>query len=871
MILVGQIGIVHAQKKLLDKSYHPIILKGTIAELLNDINKQSGIILGYSSNNFDAGKIVELSRKVNTIGSALQKILDGQYVKLIEQNNKIILAPSQKPFYINNFLPARYSFYGYIKESATLEPLVNATIYETGSQRAVISNTHGYFNFILPEGKHRIEISYGSYRTITLELQLNGNLRKDIALELEKGTLPVITFQNTQNSKDGSVKVVEGQSNNAGSMNEDDPLQYLYLSSGLQNAALSFGNFQVRGGGSDENLFLLDGNPVYNPTHLLGAISILNPTVVRSMKFYKSDFPAQFAGSVSSVLDVHSRQGNMKQWQGEINAGLLAGSISFEGPLVKDKISLMISGRKNIPLSFYETLQDGVTSGFYDAHFRLSASLNSKNKIAINIYKGEDQLKHHGKYVDNLNKWGNTTGSFNWNSILGNRSFINTSVNYSEYKNFGSYQYALFNNDAEADTADIETDLEEDPDDDPDDDLSIEKKYIGTYSNILSYTLKSHAEIFISRRFKLNTGFNLTQTKIKPFDSRITSDLDEDISTFTSFKPLQFEQYSFYAESETRLSNKLLFKPGLHATFYRIKDYQTISLQPRLYLSYAINRKHKLFTSYSRMNQFLHLVINPYAGASRDLWLPSTKILKPEESEIYDVGYAFQHLKKWQLSIDGYYKKLKNVTNYAEGKSTFINKSNWEQNIELGNGRSYGAELLIKRDGEKLSFQAVYALAWSWRQFKSINNGKEFPYKHDHRHTANFGLTFSPSTKMDITGLWSYTTGDIYTTGGLVFTDTISPTPGTDPLNDFQFIYEYTENKQFRAKSFQRFDIGLIYHSKKDKKPYSSVKAGAYNINGAEEQNSYNVRGVLNSRSIRIKTGINTFSIIPYVSFTIKF
>lgn len=863
-LLLGIVcGTADAQKKLLRKPFRPEKAKATIAQFLRDINNQSGIVLEYSSGSFDADKIVSLNGNENTIGSVLQTILNGQHVKLMEHNGKIIMVPSPEPFSITNYLPAQYSFYGYVKEYATKEPLVSATIYEPATQRGTLSNNQGYFNFFLSEGKHIVEVSYGGLQPVTIQIDIHGNVRKDISLVMKGDTLSTVVVQSDATLKEGAIKVSGDHHFPNGLMNEDDPLQYLYLSPGLQNASYSFSGFQVRGGGTDENLFLLDGNPVYNPTHLLGAISILNPTVLRSMRFYSSDFPARLGGSLSSVLDVHTKQGNMNNWQGEVNAGLLAASLTLEGPLVKDKVAVMVSGRKHIPIPFIQSLQDGVSSDFYDTHFRLSAILSPRNKVAINFYRGEDQLKHSGKYVSNLNKWGNTIGSLGWNYLLGRRSFINTSVNFSHYQNLEVFQYTLFELDSEADADD-----EDEPE--TEEDTELEEKYIGTFSSLKNYNVQSQAEIFVSGKLKLNAGFKLAQTTIKPFDSKITDILEDAEDNFVSFVPLQFEELSGYAEAEIKAGKRIFLKPGLRVSGYQLEGYNTVVLQPRFFASYSFLPRHKLYASFSRMNQFLHLVTNPYAGANRDLWVPSTQILKPEASEIYNLGYAYQLGSRWRASVDGYYKQLMNVTNYAQGKSSFINSTDWEQHIELGKGRSYGVEFMIRNATKKFSWQAGYALSWSWRQFASINGGKEFPYKYDHRHAANAGFTYSISPRWNVSGLWSFATGNVYSLGGLVFADTLA-TSTDDPINDYQFTYQYNENDQYRARAYQRFDVALTWHSLPGKKLHSSLKAGVYNINGSDEQYSYNLRGAMSSKSIRIRTGESVFDLIPYLSYTLKF
>lgn len=370
----------------------------------------------------------------------------------------------------------------------------------------------------------------------------------------------------------------------------------------------------------------------------------------------------------------------------------------------------------------------------------------------------------------------------------------------------------------------------------------------------------------------MNAGVSVTQSVIKPFDGKITDTEEEDEKGFLSFKPLKFEQLSIYAEPEFKISKKLFLKPGVRVSGYRFENYNTLTVQPRFYLAYRINSSLKLFGSYSRMNQFLHLVINPYAGANRNMWVPSTKYLQPGWSDIYNIGFTLNNKTNWSISMDGYYKRLTNVTNFAEGKSIFISNNNWEQNIELGKGRSYGTEIMFNKAGEKFSMLANYTLSWSWRSFASINEGKEFHYKYDHRHIANIGTTFFLSGRLDISTLWSFATGNVYTQDGVVFTDTLQQAPtGNEILEAYQFIYQYSQNNQYRAKAYQRYDASVTYHSKKGKKIYSMLKIGIYNIKGADNQYAYNLRGSLSSKSIRLRTGTSIFQIIPYFTYTLKF
>lgn len=852
---MGCFSAAVAQKKLLSQTYFSKKTKATVAEYLEELKQYSGIVLEYSSNNLEVNKIIQLEGTENSIGLLLQKVLDGQRIKLIEHNNKIILVPSAEPFVIQEILPARYTLFGYIKEEGSREPLSDATIYEQASQKGVMSNPYGYFNLSLPEGKHHIIISYTGLQPVVLDVNMHGNLRQDILLSIKKERFNPVMVQSESGVKDASMKVATDQLAPYNFlMGEADPVRAAYILPGVKNVPEAFNGFLVRGGGTDENLFLLDGNPVYNPTHMLGALSIINQTVVKSMRLYKSDFPARFSGALSSVMDVYTKEGNMQSWHGELNAGLLAGSFTLEGPLSKNKTALMVSTRKSVSIPFYKSFQKGIESNFYDAHARITHIINSKNKLLFNAYKGEDELTQTGKDIDNLHRWGNLIGSVGWNYILGARSFINTSVNFSQYQNLGGYKYTLYKDD--------------------DEDEIVQTKSIGTYSFIRQYSAKSKAEIYASKKIKINLGAKLSQTTIKPFDTKVSASLEEDEKSFTSFDPLIFEELSAYSETEIKIGRRVFVKPGLHASAYQFKNYRTLALQPRFFAAYRPLPSHMLYVSYSKMTQFLHLVTNPYLGTNSDLWVPSTAELKPAWSESYNIGYSFGQRKGWKFTIDGYYKNMMNVTNYAEGKSSFINSKNWQQNIETGKGRSYGTEYLLEKKGNKLSWQIAYTLSWSWRQFQSINNGKEFPYKYDRRHDLNIGINYAINNHITITGLWTFATGDVYTLPSQIYADFDNAqqvSTQDDPLNTYRFVYHYSGVNQYRTAPFQRADMAINYHSKKDKKIQSQLTAGIYNINGAPAQYSYTLRGSLSSKSVVVKTGNSLFNMTPYLSYALKF
>ncbi|RTL60857.1 MAG: TonB-dependent receptor [Sphingobacteriales bacterium] len=845
---------LHAQQiELLARPYHCNLKKGKVKDFLEEINNKSGIIIEYASSSLELEKIIELDGNETSLGAVLQKVLHSQRVKLQKLNNKIILVPATSVINTDAFVPS-YTFYGFVKDEFGKEPLIDATIQEKQSRRGILTNSHGFFSLTLSEGTHQVEISYSGYFRKLIDIYLHSNKRFDIELSARKEIQEeVIVVSGNGLKRNGSDKIStdeEGEINYF--MGENDPIRSAYLLPGVKNITESFSNMLVRGGSTDENLFLLDGNPVYNPTHMLGSLSIVNQTSVKSMRLFKNDFPAKYGGALSSVIDVYTKDGNMEHWQGEANAGLLAGSFTLEGPIVKNKTATMVSFRHSWPVSGLKIFQKNIDPDFYDLHLKLTHLLDKNDKLMINFYTGRDRIKQTQDNADNLHRWGNIVASAGWNRVIGAKSYVNTSVNMSHYDNLGGFQYTLYDQN----------------------NVPIQTKSLGTFASIVKYNARSTAEITITNKTKLNIGVEFARTIIKPFDTKLSSQLEENTSNFKSFDPLPFNELSGYAESELRLTKKLFIRPGLRFTDYHFSNYNFVGFEPRFFISYRTGHSQQVYFSVNRMTQYLHLVTSPYLGVNSDLWVPSTKILKPEQSESYNLGYSMITKNGFRLSADGYWRQLKNVTNYTEGKSYFINETNWQKNIETGKGWSYGIEWIVQKNAKKISVHAAYTLSWSWRQFYDINNGEKFPFKYDRRHNINAGFVYHPNKWLNFSALWSFATGDAFSLPDYIYPDydnaqqIINP---DDLLKNYRFIYHYSLVNQYRTSPYQRLDFAITYHTPKQKKIRSIITAGVYNVYGSPDQYAYDLRGSLNDKSIIIEQRNKLFDLTPYLSYTLKF
>lgn len=834
---------------ILSRPFHPSLKKGSIREFLEDLAKQGGIDVEYSSTFLEIKKVITLNGKEATVADLLRQLLVNQEVKAVEINNKLIIVRA------NGTSPQPvYALYGFIKEDGSKEPLINATIRESATGKGTITNTYGYFSLPLTAGNHTLLVSYIGYTTKTVDVKLSGNTRTDIPLSLNGIVQEIIvTAGNSLKKGTGAnIRTDEYEANN-NLIGENDPVRSRDLQPGVINIQESTDGVLVRGGNPDQNLFLLDGNEVFNPTHLLGALSIVNKTSFKSMMFYKSDFPSRFGGLISSVTDVYTKDGNMSQWKGEANLGFLAGSATIEGPLIKNKTAVMVSFRHNWMSPRLKLDQESFSTRFYDFHFKITHLLNNNNKLMLNIYNGNDRISVKEDYNNNLQKWGNKLASLGWNHVLGPRSFVNTSFNLSHYNNLAGFQYTIYDDSTS---------------------FPVANRVYSTYSSIAHYNLKTQFEVYANNNIKFNFGAKAAYTKIKPFSIDISKEFQEDIGDFKAITPLPFMDYTLYYENEININHRLLIRPGIHFTTYKFRDYHFSSFQPRFFAAYKINATQQFYVAYNKLTQYLHLLNNPFLGMNNMVWVPSTRLLKPEESTSASVGYTYKDKTNTTVSAEVYWKKMYNITNYVDGGNIFSNDSTWEENILTGKGWSYGLELLTEKKLRKWLFTLSYTLSWNWRQFDDLNNGRKFPYKYDRRHVVNLAVAYKPNKNWDISAAGSISSGDVFTMPEKIYPDfdnsqhIIDP---EDPVQTYRFIYYNSALNQFRTLPYYRMDIAANYYLTTKKRWQHKFTAGIYNLLGSASKYNYDLQASIDGKFNVVLSKNKLFGVSPFLSYTINF
>lgn len=758
----------------------------------------------------------------------------------------------------------KISINGYISDAATGERLLGATIIIAGTTTGTTSNNYGFYSITLPASSDSVELLFSmvGYTTVSIKATGKGDQKINAGLTLQKELAEVVV----QSSRKGDIQnrtqmssisiSPETIKNLPAFLGEADVLKAIQLLPGVQAGTEGSNGIYVRGGGIDQNLILLDGVPVYNASHLFGFFSVFNADAINSVDVLKGGFPARYGGRLSSVIDIRMKEGNNQEFHGEGGIGLIASRVTLEGPLKKGKSSFMVSGRRTYADIFMRPIirasSDGETDAgyfFYDLNAKANIYLSPKDHLYVSGYFGRDKFSVREDYNSSGSnksglksgiRWGNSTAVVRWNHEFGKRLFSNVTANYTRYI------FDLFADETSTNSSGAK-----------------ERFFQKYYSGIRDYSTRFDLDFLPNPDHYIRTGASITWHSYRPgaFQSKVTSaTFNEDTVLNSSF--INASEIDAYVEDDWKLSPRLKVNPGVHFTAFNVQHKWFNSVQPRMAARFLLNNNMSLKASYAQMSQFIHLLTNNGLGLPTDLWVPATKIVPPQQSHQWAAGWAYNYEKDYEFSIEGYYKQMKNVIEYAEGASFVNTIGSWEDRIETGKGKSYGAEFFAQKKKGRTTGLAGYTLSWTTRQFENLNFGKTFPYKYDRRHDFKMAVVHQVSKRFQVSADWIYGTGVATTFPVAVYQD-----------NNGREIEVYNGRNDYRLPAYHRMDVGLKWMKQKKR----HEKAWVLNI--------YNVYNRLNAFYIYRTTDYdratntykNTFSkvtlfpIIPSISYQFKF
>jgi len=767
----------------------------------------------------------------------------------------------------------KFTISGFVEDAASGEKLINASVFENTTYVGTISNNYGFYSLSLPAGKVKVSVSFVGYTAQTFEIDLKSNTTLNVSLQL-MGELEEITIEGRRmESKIEQVQMSEMEipvktiKNLPVLLGEVDIIKTIQLLPGVQSGTEGSSGLYVRGGGPDQNLILLDGVPVYNVNHLFGFFSVFNADAINSVSLTTGGFPARYGGRLSSVLDIHMKEGNINEFKGEGSVGIISSRLTLEAPIIKGKSSFIISGRRTYidvlaqpVLKIMQAAEDidKFRAGyyFYDLNGKVNYKFSDKSRLYLSAYLGND--KAYANVADEWNnnysedkfklRWGNITTALRWNYAFSPRLFSNSTITYSRYKFLTGlgFEYKTTN---PVSHEEYEFEYNSGIDDLA---AKIDFDYLPNPSHNIKFGVGNIFHTF-------NPGVNVL--------SEDYNDAAGKIDTTFGSKKIYAQELAAYIEDDFKVGKRLRFNAGLRYSGFSVQDKYYHSLEPRISMRLKLGKNLSLKAAYTQMQQYIHLLTNSSIGLPTDLWLPVTDSIRPQFSEQFAAGIAIALPKDFDLSIEGFYKDMSNLIEYKEGASFLDLNSDWEGKVEIGKGWSYGLEVLLQRKAGKLSGWVGYTLAWSWRQFDNISFGEPFPYKYDSRHDLSIVLTYKFNDRIDMGATW------VFSSGTAISLPTAQYISNSNPYDNGYYFLDYYESRNaFRMPSYHRLDLGINFHKKTrwGERVWSFGTYNSYNhMNPFFVYSGYDYNA--DGTSEKKFKQISLFPIIPSVSYGFKF
>lgn len=794
----------------------------------------------------------------------------------------------------------RRNISGTVRDAVTREALIGASVYDADQYAGVTTNEHGFYSLSLREGEVHLVISFVGYKPFETRLLLERDTILSVALEpnleleevVVRGESLALWVKNVQPGQvQFPVKVVKSLPSLLG---ENDVMKTIQLLPGVKSGNDGMAGLYVRGGNMDENLYLMDGIPLYNPSHLMGFFSTFSSDAVKHVDFYKGSFPARYGGRLSSVVDVRLKEGDKTAIHGSASLGLIAAKFNLEGPL-DPKTSFLFSARRMYAGTVLSPMVKSLTEkdrdygreyntgdySFTDINAKLTRWFSERDQLSLSLYWGHDYTKYgnhdrvdptaasDGTYYGGIDydarwkwDWGNTLALVEYGRKLSPRLYGQLSFSYNRYvSNIGIRR------------DDVDYWLSATGDREVTDMYRTDNKY---RSGIRDWIGKAGFEYNINPSHRLRFGAEAIHHHFTPEISSTYYERqghDPVTEEFDVENNINGAEFSLYVEDDVAISEAFRIHPGVRATVFRVEGTNYFSVEPRFSMQYAFSERFSFKGAYARMSQYVHLLAFGGVSMPSDLWVPVTPKIKPMVSEQVGGGFYYRFNKGWNLAAEGYYKTMDRLIEYLDGATILPEYRNWEESVALGKGDAYGMELQLQKSEGSTTGWINYTLAWANRWFPGgeINYGKHYPAKNDNRHGINIVVLHRFSRSFDISGAWVFHSGSRATISLEYYKGPqVSGTAGAGSRPTLVDHIEYRNN--YRLPSYHRLDLGLNFH-RHGKRGTSTWNISVYNaycrlnpffVYADTERDSQ-------GKTVPVISEATLFPIIPSISYTFKF
>lgn len=725
----------------------------------------------------------------------------------------------------------RHTLSGYVRDESG-ESLINATVYDLTHDIGTTTNEYGFFSLTLPEGEHQLRFSYVGYADKVEKMKIEKDVHCNMALHAD-GKLPEVVVDGDLNSpllttqtgkRSFSAKDIKTEFS---LMSSPDVVKTLQRVSGVMEGQELASGLYVHGGNGDENLFLIDGTPLYQINHAIGLFSSFNTDVVKNIDFYKSGFPARYGGRLSSVVDVRTADGDMNHFHGSYRIGLLDASMQFEGPIIKGKTSYNIGLRRSWadlltrPLSNWLSDKDdkiGIGYYFMDLNAKVTHRFSDRSKVYLSIYHGNDswnvkdvmddsksdgyqdgQSYYYDKTQSKL-AWGNFNVALNWNYLFSPKLFANFTAVYTHNR---SKLYSLEDERYMSPATSKDSEI-----------YHLEHRY---HSTIDDFGYRTEFDYRPNAFHHIRFGHDFTMHQFRPQTymqlNYVGQTADKvDTTSVNGRNHHRSYELSAYAEDEIILSPRWNVNVGFNMGLFHISGKSFFNIDPRFALKYQLSHEVSLKASFTQMTQYVHKISNSYLDLPTDYWVPTTERLKPMRSYQLAAGVYAQPNSHWSLSLEGYYKMSRHLLQYSSWVGVEPPADRWDGLVMDGKGLFYGLEADATYRTDHLTLSGSYTLSWNKRKYEDFYPDWYYD-KFDNRHKLNLSLRYAFNKKVSCYAVWYYHTGNHATVPTQIASQPNLPdAEGHYPMgwsHGYDYVYAIPNNLTLPA--YHRLDLGFDF------------------------------------------------------------
>lgn len=633
------------------------------------------------------------------------------------------------------------SLSGFVKDAESGETLIGATVYMPGIKKGARTNKNGYYIISgIDQGKLKVKISYVGYEVLEKEISFSKNqsIRMDFELNPTEAMTEQVTVEAEREIEKrqitmSKINVPVSQMKEIRIGGESDVFRTLQLLPGVLTSSQVSSGLYIRGGSPDQNLVLLDGMTVYNPSHLFGFISTFNSEAIKDVELIKGGYPAEFTSRLSSVVNITQKDGNRNKVGGMASLGLVTSKLSLDGPAPWDGGTWFAGGR----ITYFDLIRPALDTdplnpipdiGFKDLNMKVTQEIGKNDKIFLSGFYSRDDMSFKRPGMDMNMFMGNKAGAFRWNHIFSSDVFSTFLFSTSYYNNGFNQNLSGF-------------------------DMKID-------NSILDFTGKYDVDYFVSDVLTLKTGVELKNYTFK-YDQNWTGSSEESEEGTTEGGRLKLKvedwNYSGYLQGNYQFTDLMSAQAGVRVEHWKLAKKTLID--PRMAFRWQMQEWLAVKASYGKYHQYLRLS-SVQDFTLFDTWLPSDTTINPSYADHFILSFETHPAEDLDLNFDVYYKKLHNI---SEVRNDQLEGSTVSDVFYEGEGEAYGFEVFLQKRVGKIAGWIGYGFGFVNAKFEKINNGNTFNPKYDRRHDFKAVLQYDINDTWDVGAQFQMQSGQPYT------------------------------------------------------------------------------------------------------------